>query len=197
MLNTPVGTQIKSVRQVYPSVQDRAAQQIVGHLVGDEVLRQVGQRLLAVLRPYDTVGRYGGEEFLMVLPGCDIETTTALAERLRRSVAAEPVAWDEGRIHVTLSLGVDAWEIKGHDAAPTLGATIHGQKIGTFADLTCFSFHPRKSITTGEGGLITTEHDALAERLKTIRSHAAKVCVRTRLTCSSPAVARRACRRVT
>ena len=59
------------------------------------------------------------------------------------------------------------------DAAPTLGATVHDQKIGTFADLTCFSFHPRKSITTGEGGLITTENDDLAERLKTIRSHAA------------------------
>src|SRR5437868_5636027 len=91
-----------------------------GHLVGDEVLRQVGQRLLAVLRPYDTVGRYGGEEFLMVLPGCDIETTTALAERLRRSVAAEPVAWDEGRIHVTLSLGVDAWESDGGQLAALL-----------------------------------------------------------------------------
>jgi dTDP-4-amino-4,6-dideoxygalactose transaminase len=59
------------------------------------------------------------------------------------------------------------------DAAPTLGAAVHGQKIGTFADLTCFSFHPRKSITTGEGGLITTESDELADRLKTIRSHAA------------------------
>ena len=59
------------------------------------------------------------------------------------------------------------------DAAPSLGATVHGQKIGTFADLTCFSFHPRKSITTGEGGLITTADDAAAERLRTIRSHAA------------------------
>jgi dTDP-4-amino-4,6-dideoxygalactose transaminase len=59
------------------------------------------------------------------------------------------------------------------DAAPSLGAMVNGQKIGTFADLTCFSFHPRKSITTGEGGLITTEDDALADRLRTIRSHAA------------------------
>jgi dTDP-4-amino-4,6-dideoxygalactose transaminase len=59
------------------------------------------------------------------------------------------------------------------DAAPTLGAAVGGQMIGTFADLTCFSFHPRKSITTGEGGLITTDNDAFAERLKAIRSHAA------------------------
>ena len=59
------------------------------------------------------------------------------------------------------------------DAAPSLGASVDGQKVGTFADLTCFSFHPRKSITTGEGGLITTEDDVMADRLRTIRSHAA------------------------
>jgi dTDP-4-amino-4,6-dideoxygalactose transaminase len=59
------------------------------------------------------------------------------------------------------------------DAAPSLGATVDGRKVGTFADLTCFSFHPRKSITTGEGGLITTEDADMAERLRTIRSHAA------------------------
>jgi perosamine synthetase len=66
------------------------------------------------------------------------------------------------------------------DAAPSLGATVDGRKIGTFADLTCFSFHPRKSITTGEGGLITTEDDAAAERLRTIRSHAASTSAFTR-----------------
>ncbi|MFN8635097.1 MAG: DegT/DnrJ/EryC1/StrS family aminotransferase [Chloroflexota bacterium] len=58
------------------------------------------------------------------------------------------------------------------DAAPTLGAAIDGQKVGTFADFTCFSFHPRKSITTGEGGLIATDDDAAAERLRGLRSHA-------------------------
>ncbi|MCC7367909.1 MAG: DegT/DnrJ/EryC1/StrS family aminotransferase [Chloroflexi bacterium] len=57
------------------------------------------------------------------------------------------------------------------DAAPTLGATVNGQKVGTFADFTCFSFHPRKSITTGEGGLIATNDDVAAERLRAIRSH--------------------------
>ncbi|MGE3272781.1 MAG: DegT/DnrJ/EryC1/StrS family aminotransferase [Chloroflexota bacterium] len=57
------------------------------------------------------------------------------------------------------------------DAAPTLGATVNGQKVGTFADFTCFSFHPRKSITTGEGGLIATNDDAAAERLRALRSH--------------------------
>jgi diguanylate cyclase (GGDEF)-like protein len=81
-----------------------------GHLVGDVVLRQTAQRLLAPLRPYDTVGRYGGEEFLIVLPGCDATASLALAERLRRSVAAEPEQDGADVIPVTLSLGVAAWE---------------------------------------------------------------------------------------
>jgi two-component system cell cycle response regulator len=82
------------------------------HLAGDQVLRQTAQRLLAGLRPYDCVGRYGGEEFLAVLPGCDADAGLALAERLRRCVAEEPMQ-DEGRdIPVTLSLGAAAWDGK-------------------------------------------------------------------------------------
>jgi diguanylate cyclase (GGDEF)-like protein len=81
-----------------------------GHLAGDEVLRQAARRMVAALRPYDTVGRYGGEEFLVVLPGCDPAAALGLAERLRERVAAEPVEVERGSIRVTLSLGVTAWE---------------------------------------------------------------------------------------
>jgi two-component system, cell cycle response regulator len=81
-----------------------------GHLVGDAVLRQTAQRLLVGLRPYDTVGRYGGEEFLILLPGCDADAGLALAERLRRGIAGEPVA-EGGVAHsVTLSMGVATWD---------------------------------------------------------------------------------------
>jgi two-component system cell cycle response regulator len=81
-----------------------------GHLAGDEVLRQTARRLLAGLRPYDTVGRYGGDEFLVVLTGCGEATALQLAERLRRFVEREPVV-DEGKsISVTLSLGVAVWD---------------------------------------------------------------------------------------
>jgi two-component system cell cycle response regulator len=77
-----------------------------GHLVGDSVLRQTAHRLLMTLRPYDTVGRYGGEEFLLVLPGCDADSGFALAERLRSNISAEPTADDDHPIQVTVSLGV-------------------------------------------------------------------------------------------
>jgi perosamine synthetase len=59
------------------------------------------------------------------------------------------------------------------DAAPSLGSTVGGHRVGSLSDLTCFSFHPRKSITTGEGGVITTDDDDAASLLRRLRSHAA------------------------
>jgi dTDP-4-amino-4,6-dideoxygalactose transaminase len=59
------------------------------------------------------------------------------------------------------------------DAAPSLGSSIGETRVGSMSDFTCFSFHPRKSITTGEGGMVTTNHEEAAERLARVRSHAA------------------------
>jgi len=59
------------------------------------------------------------------------------------------------------------------DAACGFGARYHGQHVGTFGDTGCFSFHPRKAITTGEGGMITTQSDVLAEKLCRLRDHGA------------------------
>lgn len=55
------------------------------------------------------------------------------------------------------------------DAACSAGAEINGKKVGTFADMTCFSFHPRKVITTGEGGMITTDNNEFAEKLRSLK----------------------------
>jgi perosamine synthetase len=60
------------------------------------------------------------------------------------------------------------------DAACSLGAAIEGRRTGTFGLMSCFSFHPRKSLTTGEGGLVTTDDDALATRLRRLRDHGAE-----------------------
>lgn len=57
------------------------------------------------------------------------------------------------------------------DACHAFGASYHGKKIGTMADMTVFSFHPVKPITTGEGGAVATDDPELAERLKLLRSH--------------------------
>src|SRR5258707_6175880 len=78
----------------------------LGHLIGDEVLRQAARRLLEALRPYDSVGRYGGEEFLVVLPGCGAAASGALAERLCEQVAEGPVECNSLPIGVTISVGV-------------------------------------------------------------------------------------------
>lgn len=81
-----------------------------GHLVGDQVLHQIGLRLHGAIRQYDTMGRYGGEEFLGVLPNCDAAGALSLAERLRSCVEAEPVGADGVVLRVTLSLGVATWD---------------------------------------------------------------------------------------
>lgn len=79
-----------------------------GHLAGDVVLREAASRMASSVRLYDSIGRYGGEEFLIVLPGCDTASTLNQAERIRACVASETVDTAEGRIPVTMSLGVVA-----------------------------------------------------------------------------------------
>jgi diguanylate cyclase (GGDEF)-like protein len=79
-----------------------------GHPAGDVVLREVARRMENALRPYDTVGRHGGEEFLLVLPGCDLPRARAAAEHVRTAVKADPIHTDAGRLRVTVSLGVTA-----------------------------------------------------------------------------------------
>jgi diguanylate cyclase (GGDEF)-like protein len=78
-----------------------------GHATGDAVLQDVAYVLRAQLRAYDLAYRTGGEEFLMLLPGCDLDETAATAERLRHAVAADTVG---GGVHVTMSFGVSASE---------------------------------------------------------------------------------------
>jgi two-component system, cell cycle response regulator len=81
-----------------------------GHLAGDEVLRVVTDRIQSSLREFDLVGRYGGEEFLVILPQTGLETARAVAERVRARVAAQPVQVPGERINTTISLGIACWQ---------------------------------------------------------------------------------------
>jgi diguanylate cyclase (GGDEF)-like protein len=76
-----------------------------GHLTGDAVLKQMARRILHATRGYDMAGRYGGEEFLVLLPGCGPEQTLGSAERLRSAVAAEPFEGGGHAIPLTVSIG--------------------------------------------------------------------------------------------
>ncbi len=85
-----------------------------GHPAGDAVLVEVSRRMQDAIRSYDSLGRFGGEEFLVVCPTTDATGILQLGERLRDVVAATPVEADGQRIPVTISLGVTA-----HDCSKT------------------------------------------------------------------------------
>ena len=76
-----------------------------GHLCGDEVLQAVARRMRECMRPYDTVGRYGGEEFLIIASAADARGTLALAERIRSVLESKPVVTQAGEVRITASLG--------------------------------------------------------------------------------------------
>jgi two-component system cell cycle response regulator len=77
----------------------------LGHLVGDEVLTEIARRLLGAVRSYDFVGRYGGEEFLVILNSCDTAYGPARGESTRKSVS-KPIMTTKGPLTVTMSFGV-------------------------------------------------------------------------------------------
>ena len=77
-----------------------------GHAAGDAVLREAARRMREAVRNYDSVGRYGGEEFVIVLPGCDETGSLAHADRIRQTFAREPFRVEQLELTVTSSIGV-------------------------------------------------------------------------------------------
>jgi diguanylate cyclase (GGDEF)-like protein len=94
-----------------------------GHLAGDEVLCEVARRMQRSLRRYDTIGRFGGEEFLLVLPECSLEEGVKLAERVCHLVRSEPLKAKNEPLQVSISLGVTvANRLAPEDLEALLGA---------------------------------------------------------------------------
>lgn len=78
----------------------------LGHLYGDEALKEIALRFRSQLRMYDGIGRYGGEEFLLILPGCDLEHALERGNRLREFIASKPIVFSGVERAVTVSIGV-------------------------------------------------------------------------------------------
>jgi diguanylate cyclase (GGDEF)-like protein len=88
-----------------------------GHNAGDAVLKELVRRVIAELRPYDTFGRYGGEEFIILLPGAFMYEVLAVSERIRGAIRNAPFDITPSGLHVTASFGVAEFDFKENSDA--------------------------------------------------------------------------------
>ncbi|MEU8245824.1 GGDEF domain-containing protein [Nonomuraea sp. NPDC048916] len=93
-----------------------------GHLVGDQVLVSIATTIRSQLRDYDVVGRFGGEEFVVLLPGADIHEARQVADRLRRRIGRMAIPADDVMISVTISAGIAVMSLHGDDLIELLAA---------------------------------------------------------------------------
>lgn len=105
-----------------------------GHLVGDEVLQEIARRLLLSIRSYDFVGRYGGEEFLLVLNNCKPQFAEARAEDIRKTVSSRPIQTLAGSLSITMSFGLllsDEWGVRPvEELLHEVDAALYAAKAG-------------------------------------------------------------------
>ena len=106
----------------------------MGHTAGDRVLIEVVNRINAELRPYDIIGRYGGEEFLIGAPGTGIESGRKIAERIRASISNKPFQTDGNKMDMTISLGITSGTPAGKkkDTANILDAMIEKADLALY-----------------------------------------------------------------
>jgi diguanylate cyclase (GGDEF)-like protein/PAS domain S-box-containing protein len=102
----------------------------VGHVAGDEVLRQLGPELKHQIRNSDALARLGGDEFGVLLPGCSTEDAAAVAEKLRRAVEEHPFVWGDKTFKLSVSIGV----------VPLAGASLPSvTEVLQAADTVCYT----------------------------------------------------------
>lgn len=113
-----------------------------GHLAGDQVLQAFARRTLDCVREADVVGRYGGEEFALLLPDTDLEHAADLGERLRQAIAGQPVITEAGEIPVTVSVGVAQYppqaELNSDDLFHLADQALYTAKEGGRNRVCCF-----------------------------------------------------------
>jgi two-component system cell cycle response regulator len=97
-----------------------------GHSAGDAVLQDVARRLRSGLRVYDGVGRYGGEEFLMVLPGCDFEAALHRANTIRYLIEKDAILAPQGSVTATVSMGVTIADFTRDSSLESLLESVDG-----------------------------------------------------------------------
>ncbi|RNL87640.1 GGDEF domain-containing protein [Halostreptopolyspora alba] len=97
-----------------------------GHVFGDQVLLGVARTLTHHLRPTDLLGRFGGEEFVALLPGADMAEACRVAERLRSRVERMELVADGRNITITVSVGVALFRVHGDDVIELLASADHG-----------------------------------------------------------------------
>jgi diguanylate cyclase (GGDEF)-like protein len=112
--NQPIGIMIMDIDQ-FKNINDR-----YGHDAGDKMLQEIGKKLLAHIRAEDIVCRYGGEEFVIVMPGASMGVAFERAESIRRMVDELFVPYEMEQMHVTISLGVAAYPVHGTDGEDAL-----------------------------------------------------------------------------
>jgi diguanylate cyclase (GGDEF)-like protein len=100
-----------------------------GHMVGDEVLKEIAHRLTAGVRAYDRVGRYGGEEFLVVMPNCDLISAFTRADEIRGLISRKAVQAGTVATSITISMGLAVADGMSELAPETL---LHQADLGLY-----------------------------------------------------------------
>jgi diguanylate cyclase (GGDEF)-like protein len=100
-----------------------------GHLIGDKIIIEVASRLRKKMRSYDKIGRYGGDELLLVLPGLGRKDAKSIAERLRQSVCGEKIQTEAGALNITISLGVS---ISDNTTVPSTNKVIEESDLALY-----------------------------------------------------------------